>query len=76
MVTWAAPCEGGRGAQARELAALLERYDLRSHVNLIPWNPVADSAFRRPSRPAVAAFTEARPASLFTNHRPDESTRP
>jgi len=62
--------ERGAGAQARELAALLERYDLRSHVNLIPWNPVADSAFRRPSRPAVAAFTEARPALRFTSIAP------
>ncbi|KAK9827990.1 hypothetical protein WJX81_005819 [Elliptochloris bilobata] len=46
-------------AQARELAALLGRYDLRSHVNLIPWNPVADSTFQRPSRQAVTAFSEA-----------------
>ena len=33
--------------QAEELAALLRRHDLRSHVNLIPWNPVDDSGARR-----------------------------
>lgn len=49
-----------RGVQARELAALLGRYDLRGHVNLIPWNPVADSAFQRPAPRAVKAFSQAR----------------
>ena len=30
-------------APAEELAGLLRRHDLRSHVNLIPWNPVDES---------------------------------
>ena len=30
-------------ADAEQLAALLARHDLRSHVNVIPWNPVDDS---------------------------------
>lgn len=30
-------------AHAEELAALLRRHDLRSHVNAIPWNPVDES---------------------------------
>ena len=34
-------------AQAEELAALLRKYDLRSHVNLIPWNPVDESGALR-----------------------------
>ena len=38
---------------AEELATLLKRFDLRSHVNLIPWNPVDDSEFKRPQRKAV-----------------------
>ncbi|PRW33242.1 ribosomal RNA large subunit methyltransferase N isoform A [Chlorella sorokiniana] len=41
---------------AEELAALLRRHDLRSHVNLIPWNPVDESEFQRPSRRAVQQF--------------------
>ncbi|EFN52752.1 hypothetical protein CHLNCDRAFT_36696 [Chlorella variabilis] len=45
--------------QAEELAALLRRHDLRSHVNLIPWNPVDDSEFQRPTRRAVQAFAAA-----------------
>lgn len=51
--------------QAKELAALLGRYDLRGHVNLIPWNPVADSAFQRPAPRAVKAFSQARAAGLM-----------
>lgn len=39
---------------AAELAALLRRYDLRGHVNLIPWNPVEEASdFSRPSKNAV-----------------------
>lgn len=41
---------------AAELAALLKRFDLRGHVNLIPWNPVGDSDFARPSNNAVGRF--------------------
>jgi hypothetical protein len=35
--------------QAEELASLLRRHDLMSHVNVIPWNPVDESEFKRPS---------------------------
>lgn len=35
-------------AHAQELGALLRRHDLRSHVNVIPWNPVDESG--EPSR--------------------------
>ncbi|WIA17218.1 hypothetical protein OEZ85_014098 [Tetradesmus obliquus] len=41
---------------ARELLALLRHYKLMSHVNLIPWNPVGESEFERPSRARVDAF--------------------
>lgn len=34
--------------QAQELASLLRHYSLMSHVNLIPWNPVDDSPYKRP----------------------------
>lgn len=30
-------------ANAQQLGALLRRHDLRSHVNVIPWNPVDES---------------------------------
>lgn len=43
-------------ALAEELAQLLKRYDLRSHVNLIPWNPVDDSGYKRPDKAHVRAF--------------------
>ena len=29
---------------------------MRSHVNLIPWNPVDESEFKRPSKNAVQRF--------------------
>jgi 23S rRNA (adenine2503-C2)-methyltransferase len=46
--------------QAEELAALLRRHGgMRSHVNLIPWNPVDESEFARPSRAGVARFVAA-----------------
>jgi 23S rRNA (adenine2503-C2)-methyltransferase len=35
---------------------LLRRHKLMSHVNLIPWNPVGESEFKRPSRARVEAF--------------------
>jgi len=41
---------------ARELAALLQRHQLASHVNIIPWNPVDESEFKRPSNNRVYAF--------------------
>lgn len=41
-------------AQAMKLAKLL--HGTLCHVNLIPYNEVADKEFRRPSRSAVAAF--------------------
>ncbi|GFH28344.1 radical_SAM domain-containing protein, partial [Haematococcus lacustris] len=43
---------------ARELAELLRSYDLFSHVNVIPWNPVDDSHYKRPSRDRVMAFVK------------------
>ena len=41
---------------AEQLARLLKRFDLSSHVNLIPWNPVDDSGFKRPDKAHVRAF--------------------
>ena len=41
---------------AEQLSNLLKRFDLRSHVNLIPWNPVDDSGFKRPDKTHVRAF--------------------
>ncbi|KAI3431690.1 hypothetical protein D9Q98_004736 [Chlorella vulgaris] len=46
-------------AHAEELAALLRRHDLRSHVNAIPWNPVDESEFERPTRRSVQQFVSA-----------------
>ena len=57
--------------QAEELGVLLSRYDLRSHVNLIPWNPVDDSPYERPSRNAVHAFADV----LETSYRIPTSIR-
>jgi 23S rRNA (adenine2503-C2)-methyltransferase len=42
--------------QASQLAAVLRRYDMASHVNVIQWNPVDESAYQRPDKPAVKAF--------------------
>ena len=50
-------------AQARQLAALLSSYGLQSHVNVIPYNPVADSAFDRPSNNACRRFVDMLTAS-------------
>ncbi|KAJ7244209.1 hypothetical protein O6H91_Y432200 [Diphasiastrum complanatum] len=44
---------------ATELAHVLRRWGLGRHVNLIPYNPVADSDFRRPYKAAVLAFIDA-----------------
>lgn len=47
-------------AHAAQLARLLKRYDLRSHVNLIPFNPIGDlSPFAAPPRASAAAFEAA-----------------
>ncbi|KAG2424515.1 hypothetical protein HXX76_014396 [Chlamydomonas incerta] len=53
-------------AHAQELVALLQRYNLLSHVNVIPWNPVDESEFTRPSRNRVFAFTRAVEAAGLT----------
>ena len=57
--------------QADELGALLRRYDLRTHVNLIPWNAVAGSPYERPSNNAVHRFADA----LRNEHRVPTSIR-
>lgn len=45
--------------QAQELVNLLQRHGLRSHINLIPWNPVAglENRFERPSNNAAHRFS-------------------
>ncbi|CAI6011088.1 unnamed protein product [Closterium sp. NIES-65] len=43
---------------ARELASLLRRHGVAHHVNVIPFNPISDSLYRRPSKPYVMAFVE------------------
>ncbi|KAI8465112.1 MAG: hypothetical protein J3K34DRAFT_438190 [Monoraphidium minutum] len=53
-------------SHARELAALLRSHNLASHVNLIPWNPVDDSDYKRPSAAAVSAFRGALEAAGVT----------
>ncbi|KAK9803300.1 hypothetical protein WJX72_009998 [[Myrmecia] bisecta] len=56
--------------QAEELALLLKRFDLKSHVNLIPWNPVDETEFQRPSKAAVRAF-----AAVLERHHVPVSVR-
>jgi len=53
--------------QAQQLAALLKRFDLRAHVNVIPYNPVDDSGFQRPTRANLVKFTTALDAAGVTN---------
>lgn len=55
---------------AEQLANLLKRFDLRSHVNLIPWNPVDESEFKRPDKAHVKAF-----AAVLEEHRVPVSIR-
>lgn len=55
---------------AEQLANLLKRFDLRSHVNLIPWNPVDDSGYKRPDKAHVRAF-----AAVLEKHRVPVSIR-
>eukprot|EP00873_Tetraselmis_striata_P011074 jgi/Tetstr1/431338/TSEL_021029.t1 len=43
-------------APAAQLAALIRERDMAAHVNLIPWNPVGESEFERPSRNSVFRF--------------------
>eukprot|EP00951_Prasinocladus_malaysianus_P049093 scaffold665790_cov57-Prasinocladus_malaysianus.AAC.1 len=42
--------------EARALGRLIKAYNLAAHVNLIPWNPVDESDFQRPSRNGVYRF--------------------
>lgn len=42
--------------QAQELCRLLKQHRVATHVNLIPWNPVDDGDFQRPSRSGVDQF--------------------
>ena len=45
--------------EAEELAAVLKKYgSMKSHVNLIPWNPVDESEYSRPSKRGVQHFME------------------
>ncbi|CAA7406334.1 unnamed protein product [Spirodela intermedia] len=44
---------------AAELAAMLHGFCRGSHVNLIPFNPIEGSEFRRPYKKAVLAFAAA-----------------
>ena len=41
---------------AKELAQVLFKKNLASHVNLIPYNPVDDSDFKRPTKQAIDQF--------------------
>ena len=41
---------------AKELASVLFKKNLASHVNLIPYNPVDDSDFKRPTKQAIDQF--------------------
>lgn len=43
---------------ASELARTLRRHGLAHHVNLIPYNPVSDAPYRRPSKAYVMAFVD------------------
>jgi 23S rRNA (adenine2503-C2)-methyltransferase len=46
-------------AQAKQLAQTLAKFGLQSHVNVIPYNPVDESQFERPSNNACRRFTDA-----------------
>ncbi|KAA3453355.1 putative dual-specificity RNA methyltransferase RlmN isoform X1 [Gossypium australe] len=45
--------------QARELAELLHEWGRGYHVNLIPFNPIEGSEYRRPNKKIVSAFAGA-----------------
>ncbi|XP_004490899.1 uncharacterized protein [Cicer arietinum] len=51
---------------AVELAKLLHAYGSGYHVNLIPFNPIEGSEYRRPYRKAVQAFSDALESSKIT----------
>ncbi|GAQ82555.1 ribosomal RNA large subunit methyltransferase [Klebsormidium nitens] len=55
---------------AKELAGLLYQWKLAHHVNVIPYNPVEDSEFKRPDRSAVQTFVET-----LTKHKLTASIR-
>jgi 23S rRNA (adenine2503-C2)-methyltransferase len=42
--------------QAEELAYLIRGF--QSHVNLIPYNPVSDADYKRPSERAIQTFVQ------------------
>lgn len=44
---------------AVELAQLLRTCGFPHHVNLLPWNPIADAPYRRPDRQSVLRFQNA-----------------
>ena len=46
--------------QAQQLVSLLLRHNMRSHINLIPWNPVEGLSldFQRPSNNAAHRFND------------------
>ena len=41
---------------AEELATLLHHWKLGNHVNIIPYNPISDSEFERPTKAKVSMF--------------------
>jgi len=43
---------------AEELATLLHHWKLGNHVNIIPYNPISDSEFERPTKAKVLAFVD------------------
>ncbi|XP_050386260.1 uncharacterized protein LOC126802651 [Argentina anserina] len=51
---------------ARELAELLHQWGKGYHVNLIPFNPIEDSEYKRPSKRAVQAFAAALESGKIT----------
>ncbi|XP_048421051.1 probable dual-specificity RNA methyltransferase RlmN isoform X2 [Pyrus x bretschneideri] len=55
---------------AVELAELLHEWGRGSHVNLIPFNPIEGSEYKRPSKKAVQAF-----AAALENNKVTVSTR-
>ncbi|TQD85160.1 hypothetical protein C1H46_029248 [Malus baccata] len=55
---------------AVELAEILHEWGRGSHVNLIPFNPIEGSEYKRPSKKAVQAF-----AAALENNKVTVSTR-
>ena len=47
-----------RPEHAKELGRLLYARNLASHVNLIPYNPVDESDFKRPNRATISEFRD------------------